>query len=344
MIIKRYIVNDMREALVRAKYELGKDAIIISQKTVKPGKWYNPFRKKKFEVTIAIEDEIHEKNKTEKEAINKILFEKSRKSTEKATVEKTEKSKGRHVFGNHDSTHKRWKDYCDRNAISENEVDYEKVRNFISEMYMENAYLKELGLCKINVFVGPTGVGKTTTMAKIASKEYLHNDKKVGLITIDTYRIAAVEQLRKYAKIMGIACETVNEPSEMKSKIQKLKDCDLILIDTVGASPRSEDRIEDVKAYVDQIEGEKNTYLTLSMSTDVDTNNAVLKTYRSLSYNGIILTKFDEVRNYNNFWNMMENNVLPIQYFCYGQNVPEDIEESSLENVLSYLWRELINE
>ena len=344
MIIRKYVVNDMREALVRAKYELGKEAIIISQKTIKPGKWYKPFRKKMLEVTIAIEETVHEKNLSDKESLTKVLLERGRQRELYNERSAAEEEKKRQIFGRDEKIRERWQNHCRRNALEEGELSYEEIRRFIQENYMENAFLKELKLAKVNVLVGPTGVGKTTTIAKIASKELLENDKKVGLLTIDTYRIAAVEQLRKYAKILGIKCVTVSQPKDIKRKLALLKDCDVILVDTIGASPKDEERLEDIRSYLDELPREKNTYLAISMSQDVDTNNRILRRYKDLAYNAIILTKFDEVENYNNFWNIMENNVLPVQYFCNGQTVPEDITESSLDNVLSYLWRELKND
>ncbi len=341
MIIRRYVVNDMREALIRAKYELGSDAIIISQKSVRPGKWYNIFRKTMLEVTVAMEENVRVKESDEKEKEGKEPEPREARKQDRAAETKLKSTRKEKVFGRNEGAAARWQDYCDRHAISEESVGFEQIKRFIGEEYPDNAFSRELGLGRINVLVGPTGVGKTTSIAKLASGEFLQNGRKVGLITIDTYRIAAVEQLKKYAEILGINCEPVNDPSEMKGKISKLRNCDIILVDTVGASPKNEDRIEDVKQYLDEIEDEKNTYLTVSMSSDVDTNNSIMEAYRALDYNSVILTKFDEVKNFNNFWNMMENVRLPIQYFCFGQTVPEDIRESSLENALSYLWGEL---
>ncbi|HCW74028.1 MAG TPA: hypothetical protein DHM90_09815 [Clostridiaceae bacterium] len=341
MIIKKYVVNDMKEALVRAKYELGKDAIIISQKTVRPGKWYNIFRKRMLEVTIALEDKIHEKNLKDKEDFNSILMERKKRETFQPEAKKAENEKIERIFGGNPKVKKRWEDYFHLNHLETDEITLPLIRDFIEKNYMDNAYTKEQNFGKINVLVGPTGVGKTTTIAKIASKALLEDDKKVGLITIDTYRIAAVEQLKKYAKILGIKCVTVSEPKEIRRKLATLKDCDFILVDTIGASPKDEDRIEDIKAYLNELPEDRHTYLAISMSSDVDTNNRIMKKYKELSYNAVILTKFDEVENYNNFWNMMENNVLPVQYFCHGQTVPEDIMESSLDNVLDFLWKEL---
>ncbi|HSL86704.1 MAG TPA: hypothetical protein VK861_07190 [Bacteroidales bacterium] len=341
MIIKKYVVNDMKEALVRAKYELGKEAIIISQKTVRPGKWYNLFRKKMLEVTIAIEDTIHEKNKKEKEDFNRILFERKQRETEDLNRKFLENEKIERIFGRNRKVIARWKKYFEENLLEEEEITKDILKGFIMKNYMDNAYLKERKFGKINVLVGPTGVGKTTTIAKIASKALLDEDKKVGLLTIDTYRIAAVEQLKKYAKILGIKCVTVNQPKDIRKKLALLKDCDFILVDTIGASPKDEDRIEDIRSYLEELPGDRHTYLAISMSSDVDTNNRIMQKYKELSYDAFILTKFDEVENYNNFWHLMENNVLPVQYFCHGQTVPEDIMEASLDNVLDFLWKEL---
>jgi len=344
LIIRKYIVNDMREAMIRAKYELGKDAIIIHQRKVHHGKWFNPFRKKMLEVTIAVEDTLQVKNMNEKESFHQIMFDREKVKDSIIPVEKEARMKKHKIFARNKDAYDKWEDYCEEHDISKDRINYPQMKRFFEEKYPDHAFNKERRLGKINVLVGPTGVGKTTTIAKIASNELLQNGKKVGLITIDTYRIAAVEQLKKYAEILGIRCETVNEPSEMKIKLHQLRHCDIIFVDTVGASPKNEVKIEEIRTYIDEIEEEKNIYLTISMSSDVDTNTSVLKTYKMLSYNAIILTKFDEVLNYNNFWNLIENNVLPIQYYCFGQTVPEDILESTFDNVLAYFWRELTND
>lgn|GEM_PF-641546 len=375
MIIKKYVVNDMKEALVRAKYELGKEAIIVSQKTVRPGKWYQIFRKKMLEVTVACEDKVHDQVKKEKEDLSKILF-----THEKPKIGKTKEretsdallleaqralkdSQGKkaiqkpfvaekpqedspkqdllkEVFGHQEASRKKWEVYAEKNLLKE-KLDEHTLKDFVKQVYGDNAFLREKKLGRINVLIGPTGVGKTTTIAKIASKALLEEDLSVGLITIDTYRIAAVEQLKKYAEILNIPCETIGEPGELKEKLEKLKDCDVILVDTIGASPKDTDRIEDIKSYLDELPLERNTYLAMSMSQDVDTNNRILKKYQELQYHGIILTKFDEVENLNNFWNLLEKNLVPAQYYCHGQAVPEDITEASLDNVLGFLWKEL---
>lgn len=335
MIIRKYVVNDMKEALIRAKYELGKEAIIISQNQVKIGKWYQPFKKKMLEVTIAIEDEILEKNTAVKETVEASY---NKKKKERALQTKEEK---KDIFGPFEEIREGWEKYCQRNLIEHGAIKKGELKNFVSEEFIDNSFTKDLSLSGVNVFLGPTGVGKTTTIAKIAAREHLNNNKKVGLLTIDTYRIAAVEQLKTYARILGVPCETAKNPSDIKKRMEKLRYCDLILVDTLGASPKNEDRIEDIKEFLNEIEEENNRYLVVSMSSDTDTNSSIFQKYRELDYEGLILTKFDEVRNFSNFWSIMKNNVLPVQYYCFGQEVPDDMDESSLEGVLDYLWDEV---
>ena len=365
----------MKEALVRAKYELGKEAIIVSQKTVRPGKWYQIFRKKMLEVTVACEDKVHDQVKREKEDLAKMLFThekpkmgktKERETSDALLLEAqralknsqgkkavpklfvAEETQGesvkqdllKGVFGHQEASRKKWEIYAEKHLLRE-KLDEHTLKEFVNHVYGDNAFLREKKLGRVNVLIGPTGVGKTTTIAKMASKALLEEDLSVGLITIDTYRIAAVEQLKKYAEILGIPCETIGEPKEIQGKLEKLKGCDVILVDTIGASPKDTDRIEDIKSYLDELPSDRHTYLAMSMSQDVDTNHRILKKYQELNYQGLILTKFDEVENLNNFWHLLEKNVVPVQYYCYGQAVPEDITEASLDNVLRFLWKEL---
>ena len=368
MIIKKYVVHDMKEALIRAKYELGKEAIIVSQKPVRPGRWYQLFRKKMLEVTVAVEEKVHEKNRKEKEEFQKILFSKEpqmksedssdmiqmAKETLKSTLERSirnelqkaqememmEEELHRKVFSESPLAKEKFDAYKLKHGLEE-KLTKENLLQFVQEVYLENPFLKEKPFGRLNVLVGPTGVGKTTTIAKIASTALLEENKTVGLLTIDTYRIAAVEQLKKYAEILGIPFVTVEDPKDIGKKLEELSGVDIILVDTIGASPKDEERLEDIKGYLLELPEERNTYLSISMSQDTDTVKRILKTYKELRYDALILTKLDEVENFRNFWSIMENTVLPVQYFCHGQEVPEDLEEAELSRVLTYLWEEL---
>lgn len=368
MIIKKYVVHDMKEALIRAKYELGKEAIIVSQKTIRPGKWYQLFRKRMLEVTVASEEKVQEKNMKAKETFQKIAFSdetpireekqsemiKIAKETLKNTLEKSirremekaqqlesrEEELYQKVFAESTLARERFDEYRQKHRLGEKLLK-EDLLSFVKEVYIDNPFMKEKPFGKLNVLVGPTGVGKTTTIAKIASTALLEENRTVGLLTIDTYRIAAVEQLKKYAEILGIPFVTVEDSKDIRKKLDELSHVDIILVDTIGASPKDEERLEDIKRYLAELPEERNTYLSISMSQDTDTVKRILNTYKELRYDALILTKLDEVENFRNFWSLMENTVLPVQYFCHGQEVPEDLEEAELSRVLSYLWEEL---
>jgi flagellar biosynthesis protein FlhF len=317
MIIKKYIVSDMKEALVRAKYELGSDAIIIDQRKVRIGKWYNPF-KRGLEVTMAIE----EKKDTSEEKIN--------------PTEHVIQPVIPFYTGQNEKLNEQLEMYCKLINKDKDSLTLEERKDFIKIVMKETPLDKKVELSKINVLIGPTGVGKTTTIAKIAAREYLVNKKKVGLITIDTYRIGAVEQLRTYANILGIELEVVNNPIDMAQKINKLSHCDIILVDTLGTSPKDIKKIEEIKNNLRAIHGDMNTYLVISMSTDRETMASILARYSQLKYDALILTKIDEVSNISNLWFLLENSSFPIQYFCHGQDVPDDIKLATLDNLFDY--------
>ena len=326
MIIKKYIVNDMKEAVTRAKYELGQDAIIISERIVKMGKWYNPFKISKLEVTVALE----ESKKIEKDfKVDKPIFETQDPLSKAIEVEDfyekaSEKVKNQLV------------NYCKLHSKTDHNLTRFEVKDFLNAALKDNCFGKKLELTRINVMIGPTGVGKTTTIAKIAAREHLMNKKKVGLITMDTYRIGAVEQLKTYANILEIPFEVVNKQSEMVEKINLLGDCDIILIDTLGTSPKNQDKLEEINEYFLDIEEKINTYLVISSATERETTLNILDKYQQLNYDALILTKLDEADVLTNFWCIIENNIKPVQFLCVGQDVPDDIKEATLDNLLDY--------
>lgn len=143
------------------------------------------------------------------------------------------------------------------------------------------------------IFVGPTGVGKTTTLAKIAANYLLNRKKSVGLITADTYRIAAVEQLKTYAEILGIPVSVVYTPVEMKEAVELYSDKDLILIDTAGRSQKNKAQFEELKALV-AASGADEVYLILSATTSLKNCREILKSYSFLNDYKLLFTKTDE--------------------------------------------------
>ncbi|MEA1976254.1 MAG: flagellar biosynthesis protein FlhF [Bacillota bacterium] len=178
---------------------------------------------------------------------------------------------------------------------------------------------------KIFMFVGPTGVGKTTTLAKLAAKLSLRENKKVGLITSDTYRIAAVEQLKTYSEILGIPLSVIYETNEMEDAINDFKDKDFILIDTAGRNYKDKilrEELEDMIGCMNQPE----VYLVLSLVADYKNLVNVIKSYEFINDYKLIFTKYDEAVTFGNILNTKMYANKKLSYITNGQSVPDDIE------------------
>jgi len=179
---------------------------------------------------------------------------------------------------------------------------------------------------RICAFVGPTGAGKTTTLAKIAARSALEEKLKVGLITTDTYRIAAVEQLKTYARIMEIPIEVVPDKTAFRRALAKLSDRDLVLVDTPGKSSVEPGYIEKLRDLF-QIENPVETNLLLPLTSSQDNLAENLARFKPVGYQSIIFTKLDESRHFGMIYNVIDQERKPVSYVTNGQNVPQDIEK-----------------
>ncbi len=179
---------------------------------------------------------------------------------------------------------------------------------------------------RICAFVGPTGAGKTTTLAKIAARSALEEKLKVGLITTDTYRIAAVEQLKTYARIMEIPIEVVSDKTAFRRALAKLSDRDLVLVDTPGKSSVEPGYIEKLRDLF-QLENPVETNLLLPLTSSQDNLAENLARFKPVGYQSIIFTKLDESRHFGMIYNVIDQERKPVSYVTNGQNVPQDIEK-----------------
>ncbi len=181
---------------------------------------------------------------------------------------------------------------------------------------------------KIMMFVGPTGVGKTTTIAKLAARYAykLSSRHKVGIITLDTYRIGAVEQLMTYAKMMKLPIETVVDPNDFEEALNTLRHNDYILIDTVGSSQHDKEKIEKLKTFlsVDSF-AEISVNLVLSAVTKYEDLIDIYKNFSILPIDTLIFTKLDETKTYGNIFSLLLETKKPVSYFSIGQEVPDDL-------------------
>jgi len=207
--------------------------------------------------------------------------------------------------------------------------DSEELFSFLSEAIA--------GLFKVNqilmdspseqkriALIGPTGVGKTTTIAKIAANYLSKYNNNIALITIDTYRIAAVQQLKVYGEIMNLPVEVVIKPEGLEAALEKFKDRDLILIDTAGRNPRNEEDMEELTQFIRPHLGIEN-HLVLSATTRESELDEAIQLFRCLTIDNIIYSKIDECNLLGILLNMHIKNETPISFLTNGQRVPEDI-------------------
>lgn len=188
-------------------------------------------------------------------------------------------------------------------------------------------------------FIGPTGVGKTTTIAKIASKLCLEEKAKVALLTADTYRIAATEQLRTYANILSIPFQVVYSPEDLQEAVSNLSNYDVILVDTSGHSSKNEEQMASTKKLVESIGNrEKNCcYLVLSSTTKYRDLVSIVDAYEDLKGYRLIFTKVDETTCLGNILNVKLYTGAELSYITDGQNVPDDIEKLHPQRVVKQL-------
>ena len=197
---------------------------------------------------------------------------------------------------------------------------------------------------KVVVFIGPTGVGKTTTIAKLASSYAVDENKKVALLTADTYRIAAAEQLRTYANILEAPFRVVYTPEELKAAIEAFADFDYVFVDTAGHSHKNEQQLGDMKVLLDSLketnesgELEYQCFLVLSATTKYQDLLRIVKIYKDITDFKLIFTKLDETTSLGSLLNVKLAADSCISYVTCGQNVPDDIERFNPQKTVKNL-------
>ncbi len=401
MIIKKFQANTETEAIMLAKEELGKDAIVMNIKTISPKGIYKLFRKPLVEITAAVDENVTFKTERQRmtsyaapfrkqpssdiiyddepsaapsaieaklnnlqSLLEKQLREKEAISTEKEGIPQMQSAEMENTKQPQSNRNLAFIQLVYNQLIS-NEVD-EKFANQIlgeiegtlkKEASMDNIlasiYQKiilklgqpkmiELGESKPKVvfFIGPTGVGKTTTIAKIASKFKMKDKAKVAFFTADTYRIAAVEQLRTYANILGIPLEVIYSAEDLVQAKENFADYDLIFVDTAGRSHRSKEQRDDIEQLINAIpEEEREVYLVLSATTKYRDLVKITEAYREIVNYSLIFTKLDETSAIGNLFNVRMLTEAPLSYATFGQNVPDDVDRVDAQNIAKQLLR-----
>lgn len=393
MIIKKFQAGTETEAIMLAKEELGKDAIVMNIKTVKPKGMYKFFKKASVEITAAIDDNVSYNNVNNGERIiaeiqklkqseevrkeSEIVKEEELKQQKELAIEQklndlqillekqmkvneTEEKKSENVEENGKNI------ACIQliyNQLINNEVDEKYANQIIAEIeknlkkdasvdnVLSSIYQKIIlkigqtktienkeGQQKFIFFIGPTGVGKTTTIAKIASSLSIKQKRKVALVTSDTYRIAAVEQLKTYANILSLPIAVVYNAEDMKKVRKDFSAFEIVLIDTAGRSHQNEQQKQDIKELIEAVPKEEaETYLVLSATTKYKDLIKIAETYKEIIDYNLIFTKLDETDCIGNIFNVKMLTGAPLSYTTSGQNVPDDIGKINAQSIAKRL-------
>jgi len=360
MKIRRYMAGNMQEALLKVKMDLGNDAVILNTRKVKRPGLLNFFKPPLVEILASLEEEEEEAKKIAvedpkvKELENKV---KSMESMlEKIYNQVTEKSNDNTTSFVADTT--KIYDVILEN-MRKNDVEEETISNILARLKEQGLdessnvnevftmFRKEIirtlkqpssitldgmNRPKVVMFLGPTGVGKTTTLAKIAANFMIREKKSVGLITADTYRIAAVEQLKTYSEIMGAPVNVIYSPNEMQDAIKKYEDKDLVLIDTPGKSHKNKKHFDEIKDLFTQSKPDE-VYLLISAGTKMKDCKEILKAYSFINDYKLIFTKVDETESLGIVLNVMNITGKRLSYFTTGQSVPDDIETINVDQL-----------
>jgi flagellar biosynthesis protein FlhF len=218
-----------------------------------------------------------------------------------------------------------------------------RVRAVVSAQ-LRKLFLPNVGLPparpKVFVLIGPTGVGKTTTIAKLAARAKLTDGRKTALITLDTFRIAAVDQLAKYAEIIGIPLAVASDPVEFGAALKEFtrEDTDVIFVDSAGRSQRDELKMAELKEFLGSVPGSE-VHLVLSATTQPRTLKSVVEKFGSLGIHRVILTKLDEASSFGALLEPLVEIGKPISYLTDGQNVPDDIMASDPDRLADLVLR-----
>ena len=354
MNIRKFIANSSQEALRMVRKEMGPDAVILESRTVSPDGGHCGYSKEKIEVTAAIDYDVTKNTSENESGLSQEIFLQKWQGLESSlkqivdylfTLEALNISqkgglynrlgRDQYIYYRHfglepsvirllsekpekrnpKNTKQRGSELkeCLLNVIGKIKIDSEK---------------KQIAKTRIYSFLGPTGVGKTTTMAKLAAVQAIEKGKKVALITVDTFRIGAVEQLETYARIMDIPLEIASSSKELDRAIRKYNSYDVILIDTAGRSPRKKDDVSEI-IKIFQIPMDVHHFLLLSATTQLDNMLIAKQSFGALPVRSYIFTKLDEANDASAMINFLVMAKKPVSYFTTGQNVPEDIEPAN---------------
>lgn len=356
MKIKKYIADTMPEAMNEIRKDFGREAVILQSKEIKQKGFLGLFQKKRIEVIAAHDPDPIKRDSKLLEAKEIKMEQTSKTQSDLQTIEPVLKEIRNlknliELEAAKDETKLPALYQLALQQLLDQEVEktlaeaiIEKTISFladegseVTETNIANA-LKQVirnelnglsfqgitGEQQIVQFVGPTGVGKTTTIAKIAAKLILQEKKKVAFITTDTYRIAAVEQLKTYARILNVPLEVAYQVDDYRQAIETFTDYDVILVDTAGRNFREKAYINQLKEMLEDVPSIA-TYLVLALTTKPKDVQDLFEQFQDIPLTEMIFTKMDETTQYGSILSIALNNRIGIAYLTNGQDVPDDL-------------------
>jgi flagellar biosynthesis protein FlhF len=412
MLVKRYVVKEVPEALALIRQDLGADAVILSTKKIQTRTFFGIFSKNKIEViaassdptdpTVAKDKGVPLRNVQSKQPKHQATpapmpvaidlttpIDDNGKESESGTIASPHFPKPpvhERVVNESQASYqdvlgeiKRLRHMVHRMAdaqfnhlpkplavirslLLQQEIKEERVAEILETLMdqtdaetwdlakarweTQQILLKEMShwgqpsaiqpATRVAAFIGATGVGKTTTIAKIAAEQVLQNRKKLALITTDTYRIAAVEQLRTYANILNIPIEVAFTPEDYQKALVAFRNYDLILVDTAGRNYQDPKYVKDIAQYF-EVSRPDEIYLVLSSATKISDNYRMIENFSDLNVDKFVFTKLDETSSYGLIYNLMREYHKPFSYITNGQDVPDHLSLLTPENLVNLL-------
>lgn len=349
MRIKRYVADNMQSAVAMVKADFGDDAVILHTKRFKRGGLFGLFGRPKVEIVAAIEPgarpavrregDLRRARQTTAAALEALQQE---VRSLKEMIGSAGDDRSETIPGPVQAAWSRLREQeideaevqrllddvirsSDPDLLERSEGLWEHLTDRIGSSLMTTPPWQFEGEPVVVPVVGPTGVGKTTTVAKLAANFKMLAERRVGLVTADTYRVAAVEQLRTYADIIGIDLHVVYTPEELRAAVDRLADCDLILVDTAGRSQNNAMHMAELRSFLDVLPGAQ-VHLVVSAATRGTDLEDIAKRFAAVNFQRIIVTKVDETSVYGPLYELPRRTGAPLAYVTTGQSVPDDIE------------------
>lgn len=372
MQIKKFVAPTLKDATEQMKNELGSDSLILSTRIIEGNNKYG--KKKMFEVTAGVEDSFDRVNASgrieEEETSVETSFEEELKKlsgkiyTEKENTRRhiprermsvVDHSKGKVEY----DTEKELKEVVDTLLLREVQKpiitsilnQLKKYKSFLHSSNIDNYVISSIASMipttsfqlvkrdnpKIVSLVGPTGVGKTTCIAKLAVISKILHNLDIGLISVDTYRLGAIDQLRIFSEVSNIDMLVAYEPEDIPKLISQFKKKDLIFIDTAGRSQKNKEYLLKTKQYLDAAKVDE-TYLVMSATSTTKNLFDVAENFKLFKYKAFMFTKIDEAVALGNVLNMVSNFKVPTIFLANGQVIPDDIISADAEFIAKMIY------